>query len=214
MTRRPPSDEQRHIELCASECGALHDLARTIPRRHTRCMGSRGPASTACVVACALLVGAGSGGGGKQSSAITTMTLVATTTAAGGTRRGLSPATAGVRARSACRRAAAAAGIGPFLSALPTTVGVARRYQTRVLNDFPLAYAFSGASDTAFAAWCWAREPALGPAAQIFGRENDDHGYLFYVVGPRDETHEPKGLVTNTPPSFGSGLGGRSGPSY
>jgi hypothetical protein len=210
MTRRPPSDEYRYIELSASECRALHNRAPTIPRRRTRYMVSRGPASTACVVACSLLVAACSGGSGKQSSATPPPNLVATTTA-GRTRRGLSAATARVRADSACRRGAAAAGFGPFLSAQPTTVGVTRRYSNGVLNDFPLAHAFLGANATAFAAWCWARDPALGPAAQLFGRENDEHGYQLYVVGP-NETHDLKGLVTNTPPSFGSPSESRSGP--
>jgi hypothetical protein len=56
-----------------------------------------------------------------------------------------------------------------FLNAQPTTVGRARKLQTVTRKSRPLAHAFPGVPDAAFAAYCW-RAP--------FG------SYEFYVAGP------------------------------
>jgi hypothetical protein len=63
-----------------------------------------------------------------------------------------------------------------FLNAQPTTVGTARKLHTVTRTTHPLAHAFPGVPDRAFAAYCW-RAPF--------------DGYEFYVAGPNGSATEP-----------------------
>jgi len=89
--------------------------------------------------------------------------------------------TAQQRADAACRAASEHGTFpkplstpGRFVNAKPTTVGEARRLdEGGIVVTHPLASAFRGAPSSAFAAYCWTRNPymyvsfAVGPTGQI-----------------------------------------------
>lgn len=136
-------------------------------------------------LAVVLMASGCSSGAGEQSSPTTARAnplAVAPRETVAATRRAEQE-----RAERVCQRGGT--GIGKVFSSAPTNVGVARGYETRALNSYVLAHAFAGAPATAFAAWCFARWPVLGP-----------DGYRFYVVGPRDEVHLLEALTSRYPP--------------
>ena len=92
------------------------------------------------------------------------------------------PLTLQQRADRACR--ATTPQDARFLNAQPTTVGRVRELQTVTRTSRPLAHAFPGVPDAAFAAYCW-RAPS--------------DSYEFYVAGPNGSASAA--IVTTSWPS-------------
>ena len=92
------------------------------------------------------------------------------------------PLTLQQRAEHACRETTPHD--AHFLNAQPTTVGTARRLYTITRTSRPLAHAFPGVSDTAFAAYCWSAP---------------FDSYEFYVAGPNGSASAP--VVTTSWPT-------------
>jgi hypothetical protein len=92
------------------------------------------------------------------------------------------PLTLQQRAERACRATTPHDAL--LLNAQPTTVGRVRKLQTVTRTSRPLAHAFPGVPDAAFAAYCWS---------------SPFDSYEFYVAGPNESA--TKAIVTTGWPS-------------
>ena len=111
------------------------------------------------------------------------------------------PLTLQQRADRACR--ATTPQEDRFLNAQPTTVGSARQLQTVTRTSRPLAHAFPGAPDAAFAAYCW-RAPYDSYEFYVAGPDGSATDAIVTTGWPTDQPNDAPPIPKPGPPPAGS----------